>query len=166
MNDKQHITQAEYEIFTKGQMSQDDTVKFLTHISSCNFCAGRLDSFMAGEMLTAPKNLKEHILTAVNKPEVQLAVKAKTASKRMQLFLYSLKVGTATAGALLLLLLTINHSIYFPSVNQNTHHWNDRDHFSLTDTLQDSMNKLSENMLDFSNSIMNMEVFHNDKKEK
>lgn len=166
MNDKQHISEAEYTAFTQDLMDQEDMMKFLTHIGSCNYCADQLEAFLSEEMLTAPRNMKDNILTAVKRPEIQLAVKAKAASKQLQLFIYSLKVGTAAAGALLLLFLTINYSslINFPA--QNKEDSNNQNRFSLTETLRDNMNKLSDNMLDFSNSMIDMEVLNNDKKEK
>jgi hypothetical protein len=166
MNDKQHLSEAEYTSFTQGLMNQEEMMEFLSHVGSCNYCADQLEAYMAGELLPAPRDLKENILTAVKRPEIQLAVKAKAASKQMQLFIYSLKVGTATAGALLLLFLTINFSSLINLPVQNREDSNNQNHFSLTETLRDNMNKLSDNMLNFSNNMIDMEVLNNDKKEK
>lgn len=166
MNNKQHISEAEYNSFSQGLMNQEDTMEFLAHIGSCNYCADQLEAFLSGEMLPAPRDLKENILTAIKRPEIQLAVKAKAASKQLQLIIYSLKVGTATAGALLLLFLTINYSSLLNLPTQNQKDSNTQNRFSLTEVLRDNMNKLSDNMLNFSNSMIDMEVLNNDKKEK
>lgn len=166
MNDKKHICKDEFDLFLEGRMDQNQTITFLEHIGTCNFCADQLEVHMASDMLPAPRNFKDDLLTATKRPEIQLARRAQETSKKMQLFFYSLKVGTAAAGAILLLFLTM----YLPDTQdmpkeQPTVKWNDSS-FSLTDMLRDNMYKMSDNMLDFSNNIINMEVFKNDKKEK
>lgn len=166
MNDKQHICEDEFDLFLQDRMDQNQTIAFLEHIGACNFCADQLEVHMASEMLPAPRNFKDDLLTATKRPEIQLARRAQETSKKMQLLFYSLKVGTAAAGALLLLFLTMNFSgMQALPKEQPTIKWNNNN-FSLTDTLRDNMYKMSDNMLDFSNNIINMEVIKNDKKEK
>ncbi len=173
MNDKQHILEEEFLDFAQDKMTPDDTLKFLAHIGSCNHCADRLEAYLSEVMLPAPRDLKDNILTATRRPEVQLAIKARETSKRMQLFFYSLKVTTATVAALLMLILTMNAS-YLPDSgttqpeNPGLHEgpFSAEEHFSLSDTLRDKMYKLSDSMQDFSNNIIHMEVTKNDKKEK
>ncbi len=166
MNDKHHICEEEFDLFLQDRMDQEQTINFLEHIGNCNFCADQFEIHMAEDMLPAPRNFKDNLLTATKRPEIQLARRAQETSKRMQLLFYSLKVGTAAAGALLLLFLTMNFNpmAELPK-EQPTVKWNDSG-FSLTDTLRDNMYKMSDSMLDFSNNIINMEVKKNDKKEK
>ena len=166
MNEKQHIPEEQFTSFAEGNMKDEDLMHFLEHLGSCNYCANHLDAVMSGEIITAPRDMKENILTAVKRPEVQLAMKARQTSKQMQLFFYSLKVGTATACALLLLFLTMNYSSILTTPNFQEAPWSKNNDFSLTDTLRDNVDKLSDNMLDFSNSIIKMEVFNHDKKER
>lgn len=166
MNDKQHISEEEFNLFLQGRMDQKQTEIFLEHIGSCNYCADQLEFHMSEEMLPAPRNFKDDLLKATKRPEIQLARRAQETSKRVQLLFYSLKVGTAAAGALLLLFLTMNFSGMTSLPKEPpTAKWNDNN-FSLTDTLRDNMYKISDNMLDFSNDIINMEVKKNDQKEK
>lgn len=166
MNDKLHISEDEFDLFIQGNMDQTQTIAFLEHIGACNFCADQLEAHMTLDMLPAPRSFKDNLLTATKRPEIQLARRAQETSKRMQLLFYSLKVGTAAAGALLLLFLTMNFTNMdgLPK-EQNSVKWNEKN-FSLTDTLRDNMYKMSDNMLEFSNDIINMEVIKNDKKEK
>lgn len=60
----------------------------------------------ADYLLPAPVDLKTEILKKAAQPEVQLEIQARRLSKKAQLLLYSFKVGTAVAGALLLLSLS------------------------------------------------------------
>jgi hypothetical protein len=148
-------------------MDQKEAEKFLEHICSCNFCSDQLAAIMGEEMITAPRDLKDNILKATKRPEVQLAIKAKETSKRMQLFLYSLKVGTATIGALLLLVFTMNFSNFSGVGNAPKDFYNSsKDKISMTTTIKDFMDTISNSMLDFSNNIMKTEVTKNDQKEK
>jgi hypothetical protein len=166
MNDKNHICKDDFDLFIQGRMDQNQTIAFLEHIGSCNFCADQLEVHMALDMLPAPRNFKDDLLSATKRPEIQLARKAQETSKKMQLLFYSLKVGTAAVGAILLLFLTMNlPGMHDVPKEQPANRWSDNS-FSLTDTLRDNMYKISDNMLDFSNDIINMEVIKNDKKEK
>lgn len=61
------------------------------------------DQIEAACMVPAPRDLKASILREAARPEVQLEIKTREFSRRVQLFVYSLKVGTAVAGALFLL---------------------------------------------------------------
>ncbi len=166
MNDKLHISYEKFDLFIQGHMDQNETNAFLEHVGACNYCADQLEVHMSSDMLPAPRNFKENLLTATKRPEIQLARRAQETSKRMQLLFYGLKVGTAAAGALLLLFLTMNFSAMDElHKEQTTVRWNEKN-FSLTSTLRDNMYKMSDNMLNFSNNIINMEVIKNDKKEK
>jgi hypothetical protein len=115
--------------------------------------------------------MKANILKATKRPEVQLAVRMKETSNRMQFFIYSLKVGTATVVALFLLMLSVNFTDFTtasstPSDGSSKYLEEDTDYFSLPAAIRDNMNSLSSNMLDFSNNIMKTEVTDNDQKEE
>jgi hypothetical protein len=165
MNDLKHITESELYAFRHELMSQEEKESFLSHICTCNYCSDLFAEAMSEEMITAPRNMKDNLLKAAKRPEVQLAVKARETSKQMQLFLYSLKVGSATVLALLLLLLTVNfngtvplHSSSIPNPTVG-HEVSDPDVSepdtpSLPTRIRDNMNKISSNILDFSNNIM------------
>ena len=173
MNDLKHITESELYAFRHELMSQEDKENFLAHICTCNYCSDLFAEAMSEEMITAPRNMKDNLLRAAKRPEVQLAVKARETSKQMQLFLYSLKVGSATVLALLLLMLTVNfngsitlHSSSIPNPTVG-HEISDPEASepntpSITTRIRDNMNKISDDILNFSNNIMKTEVKKND----
>lgn len=163
MNDRKHISELEFLSFQNNIMSSQDRIKFLEHIGSCDFCAEKLADCLSEEIIVAPRDMKDNILRATKRPEVQLVTKARETSKRVQLLWYSLKVGTATVGALLLLLLVMNFSEpgtmsqvprNIPISNKST--------YSLPEAIRDNMDHISSKMLDFSNKIMKTEVDVND----
>lgn len=167
MNNNKHITQSELISFQQEFMTTEEKEAFLEHICSCNYCSEQLAAFMAEEIIPAPRDMKENILKATKRPEVQLAIKSREASKQLQLFIYSLKVGTAAVGAILLLFLTMNSA----NLKSTTEFMSDinlrqEESVSFTDTIRDGMNTISKSMLDFSNNIIKMEVTDNDQKEK
>lgn len=171
MIDNKHISDLALYSFQQDKLNQVDKVKLLEHICSCAHCSDRFAAIMSEEILTAPKNLKEKILKATNSPEVQFAIRAKKASKRMQLFLYSLKVGTATAAALLLLILSMKNSEFdaVQSKPNEVYHGAQREYEernSLTSMIRDGMDRMSNSMLDFTNNIIKTEVTDYDQKKK
>lgn len=166
MNEMTHISKSDFHAFQHDFMNQKDKEEFLEHICSCDYCSDQFAVMMSEVEIEAPKNMKDNILRATRRPEVQLAIRVKETSKRMQLFIYSLKVGTATAAALLLLLLTMNTS-NFPGFENSERIPKDvsiqqEDKVPLTAVIRDNMDAFSNGILDFSNNIMNTEVTNND----
>jgi len=167
VNEIKHISKEEFYSFKHNLMNLQETEAFLEHISSCDFCSDQFAAMMSEDVMVAPRNLKENILQATKRPEVQLAIMARETSRKMQLFLYSLKVGTATAAALALLILSMNFannpatsSLSVDSNKQSS--TMNIEKVSLTAVIRDNMNTLSNSILDFSNTIMNTEVTNND----
>ncbi|HHV11125.1 MAG TPA: hypothetical protein GXX75_12680 [Clostridiales bacterium] len=164
MNEHKHLTEAQIYAFRHELMSMEEKELFLGHICTCDYCSGLFAEAMSEEIIAAPRDMKDNILKATKRPEVQLAIRAKQTSKQMQLFLYSLKVGSATILALLLLMLTVNFKeplnmlsspIPRPPIE---HHIPEKDTQSLTSRIWDNMNEFSNNILNFSNNIMKTEV--------
>ncbi len=168
---KEHITPMELFNFQKDIMPSEEKMKFLEHISCCDYCSSLLAERMEEDLITAPAFLKNDILTATNRLSVQLTKKAKETSKKMQLFLYSLKVSTAAIGALALLLLTTRAarlpiSIDEEDVRPKAIAVEQFDGISLTTAIRNNMDKLNNQLTQFSNEIINREVIDNDQKEK
>ena len=167
MNNKPHVTQAELIAFGCDTMSTEEKEAFLEHICSCNHCSDQLAAFMAEDLIPAPRDMKANILRATKRPEIQIAVKSREVSKRIQLLLYSLKVGTAAVAAIALLLLSMNfQNILSDAKSFNYNSISRENKTPLTDTIRENMNNISKNILDFSNNIINMELTENDPKEK
>lgn len=86
------------------KLNQSQPLEYLEAITKRDFDLELLaDQIEAGCMVPAPRDLKASILKEAARPEVQLEIKTRELSRRVQLLLYSLKVGTAVAGALFLL---------------------------------------------------------------
>ena len=167
LSNARHVSQEELTAFSRDSMTAGEQEAFLEHVCSCNYCSELLATCMADEIIPAPRNMKENILKAAKRPEVQIAIKSREASKQLQLFLYSLKVGTAAIAAIALLLMSMNFSsIISDPENYRPSKTVKEDRVSLTDTIRDRMNNISRNMLDFSNNIIKMEVTDYDQKEK
>lgn len=167
MNNKPHVTQAELIAFGCDTMSIEEKETFLEHICSCNHCSDQLAAFMAEDLIPAPRDMKENILKATKRPDIQIAVKSREVSKRIQLLLYSLKVGTAAIAAIALLVLSMNFQTILSDAKSFNYSSISRENKTpLTDTIRENMNNISKNILDFSNNIINMEVTENDPKEK
>lgn len=171
MSDNQHITQTEFYEFQNDLMKLDEKERFLEHICTCDYCSDQFAAVMSEQVITAPRDMKAKIMKATMRPEVQFAIKVKESSKRMQLLIYSLKVGTATIGALILLVLTMNFTDFNVTSNNLNNTYVDVtsdevNNASLTKSIRKNMNFISNSMLDFSNNIMKAEVTDNDQEEK
>lgn len=161
-----HISKEALNAFRYHQLSEKETEALLEHISSCDFCSELFADTIQEELVKAPGDLKANLIKAVKRPEVQLAKHAREASKRVQLFLYSLKVGTAMAGALLILFYTI--SLSGRQINSNTDTKQEKPDFTVTlnTAIRDNTDSLNNGLIKFSNKLMNSEVEDNEEKEK
>lgn len=171
MNENNHISDADFILFQQNLMNQTEKVKFLEHINTCDYCAEHFATLMSEDIIIAPRDMKANILKATKRPEVQIAKKAKETSKQMQLFWYSLKVGTATVCALLLLLLTMNISnapneFKLPVAVSSGVINDQEDKEPFAAAIRDNMDSISNNILNFTNNIMKTEVTDHDQKEK
>lgn len=164
---KQHRSKDDFLAFQRDELSPEELIHFLEHTSSCIFCSQQLADCMNEDTITAPKDMKENILKETQQFENQMIHKIKKTSKRMELFLYSLKVGTATVGALLVLFFIINLgdlSNYTSNYINNPPR--EQSDINLTSTLRDNMNNFSNQINNFSYSILKTEDSKNEKKEK
>lgn len=161
----QHITEYDLLHFQTDSMNPQEKLLFLEHTCSCNFCSEQLAKAMEEELLTAPVDMKENIMKAVRRPEMQLKKKINVVSKNVQLLFYSLKVSAAALGSLAVLMLVINFTNIPPASSQKASkdNFNNYNHtVSLTSTLRENMDTISSRMLSFSNNIMKTEGNIND----
>ena len=108
MIENQHISDDKFLAFQQERLNEEERISFLMHISQCDYCSEKLADFMETDLILAPPDMKMNILTASKKADVQIIKSAVEMTKRMQLILYSLKVGAATIGAFIVLLLFAN----------------------------------------------------------
>ncbi|HBI73852.1 MAG TPA: hypothetical protein DEG06_05040 [Lachnospiraceae bacterium] len=166
---KKHISQADLSFFLQDKMSSEEKVTFLEHICSCDYCSDLLAQSIEAELITAPVDMKANIISTISRPDQLVAKKVKEVSKRMQFLLYSLKVSAAAIGALIVLLaMNVNYTPNSPSRTEIRKEISiDRYNApSITASIRSNMDDLSNRILEFSNIIMNKEVFEYDQKEK
>jgi anti-sigma factor RsiW len=157
MNDNMHITENDLYAFRHNTIAPEERKAFLEHIGSCTFCSDQFAAFMSDNIIAAPRDLKANIMKAVRHEQL-IKGKVKEASKRMQLLIYSLKVGAATTVALLLLLLTVNISDMtirydmIPKKEPDTA--SQKVNTPITLVIRDGMDAICNNIIDFSNNII------------
>lgn len=101
-----HLTEHDFEAWEQGILSDAQMEAFLTHTANCPHCGDAWFAHMSRheEILEEPPAyLAQEITERVHQPDVVIAQKAHTTSKRVQLLLYSLKVGVALAASIYML---------------------------------------------------------------
>lgn len=102
-----HITEEQWIRFSQGKMTEAEEEKLYQHIGSCTYCAEEFSKIIEQDFsMEPPKYLEEEILERTKRVDVQAIVAAKKTSKKMQLLVYSLKVGFAVAASIFLLTMT------------------------------------------------------------
>lgn len=85
------------------QISMED----LEHLVSCDSCLEEFTGYVEEhELLTAPKHMKELILERSRELDIQIVAKSNLASKKLEFFYYTLKVGFASAVAIAFLVFS------------------------------------------------------------
>ena len=101
-----HLTDHDFEAWEQGVLSDIQMEAFLTHTANCPHCGDAWFVYMSRHTETLPEPpayLAEEITERVHEPDVVIAQKAHTTSKKVQLLLYSLKVGVALAASIYML---------------------------------------------------------------
>ena len=101
-----HLTEHDFEAWEKGSLSDTQMEAFLTHTATCPHCGDAWFAYMSRHTEALPEPpayLAEEITERVHQPDVVIAQKAHTTSKKVQLLLYSLKVGVALAASIYML---------------------------------------------------------------
>src|SRR5690606_35235916 len=122
-------------------------------------CSALFAQSMEADLIIAPVDLKDNILNTTKHPTFALTGKVTEVSKRLQFLLYSLKVGMATAGALLVLLALSSPKI-LPNEDRQMevsmeNSVQDDVTVSLTASIRNNMDALSSRIFEWSNTIMN-----------
>ena len=101
-----HLTDHDFEAWEQGVLSDTQMEAFLTHTANCPHCGDAWFVYMSRHTETLPEPpayLAEEITERVHEPDVVIAQKAHTTKKKVQLLLYSLKVGVALAASIYML---------------------------------------------------------------
>lgn len=143
-----------------------DNYDFLEHISHCSYCADHMAHVMEQEGLVhAPRDFRESVLAQTKSLKVQTELSIHKTSAKMQLFFYSLRVGGAILGALVILFLS-SMALSFQGQHSNKELYPERpiqiqENFSLSQELHRSSNYLNQLLQDFSNQFI-LEDYRND----
>lgn len=139
-----HLTKLSLNMLKEGSLSEVELILISEHISSCADCADALaDSFMGNELAYAPSGFEQEILGKIKREK----------EKKTQFIFYSLRVAMAVSIALVFVFssqLNFIANTKTKSLNVNP--------ISLS-----SINTINDSLNDFSQKIINMEVFDNEK---
>jgi len=154
MNDKVHISKTDLYAFKNNSMDPEELMSFLEHISECTYCSDQFAVFMSDDLVSAPVDMKSNILKAVRREQL-IKGKVKDVSKRMQLFIYSLKVGAATSLALLMLILMTLSNTGMTDDNFYEVAKNDPvQNVPITTIIRDGMDSICNDIIDFSSKMI------------
>lgn len=116
IKEQRHISEEMWIALEKNTILPETYMQILEHTGQCTGCADRLAAILDPEQETAcgsdrtsvipPVYLKEQILERTRQMDVQTAAAVRKTSARMQLILYSLRVGAAVLVSVLILGIT------------------------------------------------------------
>jgi hypothetical protein len=142
-----HLTKKSLNGLKESSLSTDELILISEHISHCEDCAGALaDCFMENELLDVPSGFEQEILCKIKSRK----------EKKTQFVFYSLRV--AMAASIALIFVFSNQLNFIANKKTNTLNVNPIS-LSTVNTINDSLN-------DFSQKLINMEVFYNEKRKK
>lgn len=133
-----HLTEEWLNAWRDKNLTDEEERRLLMHVSCCSHCADRFAQILEEEPAEPPAYLKEEILERSRGLDVQAAKTVYHTSRRMRLFLYSLKVGLAVAASLFLLFGTSGKEPEVFHVNWET----GQTPASITDTLDEGSRKM------------------------
>ena len=101
-----HLSDHDFGAWEQGSLSDAQMEAFLTHTANCPHCGDAWFAYMSRHTEALPEPpayLAQEITERVHQPDVVIAQKVRTTSKRVQLLLYSLKVGVTLAASIYML---------------------------------------------------------------
>lgn len=142
--DNGHLTEMTLRKFKEGSMSDNELVLISEHICNCEGCADTLaDSFNDNELAVAPLGFKEEILSKIENKK----------QRHNQFVFYSFRVAMAASIALFFVFSNILNVVATKQTNT----------LDVNPINFSSVNSFSRNLNDFSQKIINLEVFDNEK---
>ncbi|MCJ7689351.1 MAG: hypothetical protein MUO60_08530 [Clostridiaceae bacterium] len=142
-----HLTKISLNMLKEGSLSEIELILISEHISNCAECADALaNSFDDNELACVPSGFEQEILSKIEKKK----------EKTTQFVFYSLRV--AIAASIALVFVFSNQLNFIANTKTDTLNVNP---ISLS-----SINTINESLNDFSEKIINLEVFNNEKRKK
>jgi len=143
----EHLTKISLKALKEGSLSDNELILLSEHISNCEDCADALaNSFNDFELAEAPLGFEQEIMSKIKKKK----------EKKTQFVFYSLRVAMAASIALM---FVFSNGLNFLA-NTKTKTWNPNP-MSLS-----NINTINVSLNNFSQKIINLEVFNNEKGKK
>nr|WP_202117402.1 hypothetical protein [Clostridium chromiireducens] len=144
-NKEGHLTEEVLKILKFDRLRDEELIFILEHISACEECAGAFaDSFKENELTEAPSGFQE---------KVQIRIKDKK-RRNIQFNFYCVKVAVAASIALMMVFSNGLNSL----ANSKANYVKPPD--------LSVLNSVNANLNNFSEKIIKLEVFINDKEKK
>jgi hypothetical protein len=143
----EHLTEVSLKGFKEGSLGNNELILLSEHICSCEGCADILaNSFTISELVDAPLGFQQEILDKIDKKK----------TNNTQFAFYSLRVVMAASIALM---FVFSNSLSFLA-NSKTAALN------INPVNLRGINTVNVGLNNFSQKIINMEVFNNEKRKK
>ncbi len=142
-----HLTNLSLKGLKDGSLSDNELILILEHISLCEICADALaDSFNDNELAAVPSGFEQEILSKIKKKK----------EKNNQFVFYSLRV--AMAASIALMFVFSNGLNFLANAEMKPLH--------VTPMNLSTINTFNKDLNNFSQKIINLEVFNNEKRKK
>ena len=142
-----HLTKISLKALKKGSLSDTELVLILEHLSACEACADELaDNFSDNELAMVPLGFQQEILSKIDKKK----------ENNTQFLFYSLRVAMAASIALV---FVFSNALSFIANTKV-------DPLNITPMSIGATNTINKSLNDFSQKIINLEVFNNENEKK
>lgn len=125
MDNKRHLTEEIIKSFHNNNLTDNESISFLEHISQCDFCAEKFsNSFNSTNALRTPPDFKHSIIK-----KASIIKRAKALSPKFNLLKYSLRVCVSMAGAIIIIFSSnfMTHRLDYNQSEYNTYETTDFD---------------------------------------
>ena len=142
-----HLTKASLKGLKEGSLGDDELVLISEHICNCVSCADALaDSFNDNELVDAPLGFEQEVLSKIKKSK----------ENNTQFIFYSLRVAMAAS---ISLIFVFSNALSFMANTKSTP-------LNVNPISLSSVNTINKSLNNFSQQIIHMEVFNNEKEKK
>jgi hypothetical protein len=142
-----HLTKMSLDGFKEGTLNDNELILISEHICQCEGCADTLaNSFEDNELVEAPSDFEQEILRKIKKKK----------ENTTQFVFYSLRV--AMAASIALMFVFSNALNFIANTKVKT--------LDVNPVSLSTINTINRSLNDFSQKLINMEVFNNEKRKK
>jgi hypothetical protein len=142
-----HLSETSLMGLKEGSLSDDELVLISEHISACTSCADALaDSFNDNELVDAPLGFEQEVLFKIKKNK----------EKNTQFIFYSLRVAMAAS---ISLIFVFSNALSFMANTKSAP-------LNVNPMSLSTVNTINKSLNNFSQQIIHMEVFNNEKEKK